>query len=689
MNNVQTLPTTPLEHPAMDYAYLRQEGIRLIQEMAGEVWTDFNAHDPGITILEQLCYALTDLGYRINYDLPDLLAGEGIDPYESLYGPAEILSTEPVTLLDLRKLVMDVAGVKNAWIEAIEKPTPLYFHEGKKILSLQSEAQEGGPQITEPVFLKGLYRVLIESSGLVDEEGAIIEQAVARRLNAHRGLCEDFDEINVLAHQDVAVLARIEIGAVEDAGEVLSQIYLQISNYFSPTLPFKTLTQMLESGASIDTVFEGPLLERGFLDTKALAKVERRDTLYISDLIREIMRVPGVRAVRDISLKSGETIENWSLQLGEKQIPKLVFSAETIILEKAGMAASIDHEWVKNRYSETLKNTTSFPRLSNKERALSPPKGRDRNLAHYFSVQQHFPDCYGIGEMALPDSASPSRKAKAAQLKAYLFFFDQLLANYFSQLAHAKSLFSFYGKSKKTYFSQMITDPTLGLDGLLMKSREGFSTQLQNITDKSAGEGVSLQRKNRFLNHLMARFSEEFSDYALILFSLVDKGREASLEKLVQDKQAYLQHYPKISNARGRAFDALKEWDNQNVSGLESRVRLKLAIDAEESEDLFLIEHILLRPLPGDTQQQVPLLAAVQSKDPYSLQISFVFPDWPRRFKQAVFKKFIHQTIREETPAHLIAHVHWLDKTSWLGFEAANSDWLAKRRLHLRRRLGL
>jgi len=76
-----TLSTKPLEHPAMDYAFLRQEGIRLIQEMAGEVWTDFNAHDPGVTILEQLCYAITDLSYRINYDLPDLLASEGIDPY--------------------------------------------------------------------------------------------------------------------------------------------------------------------------------------------------------------------------------------------------------------------------------------------------------------------------------------------------------------------------------------------------------------------------------------------------------------------------------------------------------------------------------------------------------------------------------------------------------------------------------
>jgi len=689
MSDSLTLSTQPLEHPAMDYAFLRKEGIRLIEQMAGEVWTDFNAHDPGITILEQLCYAITDLGYRMAYDLPDLLAGEGIDPYESLYGPAQILSSEPVTLTDLRKLALDVEGVKNAWIELLEEPTPLYFHEGKKVLSLKSDAQTDGPQITEPVFLKGLYRVLIEPSGLVDTEGDIVEREVTKRLNAHRGLCEDFEEISVLDHQNVSVLARVEIGPVEDAGEVLAKIYLKISNYFSPSLPFKTLEEMLKAETPVDAIFEGPLLEHGFLDANALQQMKRRTTLYTSDLIHEIMKVPGVRAVRNIRLQSGETIEAWSLKMGDLQVPKLVFTSESILLEKEGIPASIDHNWVKIRYAEALQNATNSPKLSMAARDLKPPAGQDRKVGHYYSVQQQFPDLYGIGEIGLPDSASPERKAKAKQLKAYLLFFDQLLANYFSQLAHSKSLFSFYGKNKRTYFSQMIADPTLGLEAIMKTPAGDYPARLQEITETSVGDGVSLQRKNRFLNHLMARFSEQFTDYSLILFGLVEAGREASLEKLVQDKQAYLQKYPQISSARGTAFNALKPWGSQNLSGLESRIRLKLAINPVDGEDFFLIEHILLRPLAGDNQQQVPLLSAVQSKDPYSLQMSFVFPKWPRRFKQAVFRQFIDQTIREETPAHLIPHVHWLDKAAWSAFEGAYRDWLEKRRLHLLHELGL
>ena len=106
-----TNPDSPADSPATDFEGLRQEGIRLLQRLAGATWTDHNDHDPGITILEQLCYALTDLGYRIDYDIPDLLASSG-DPARDLYTPGQVLSSEPVTLKDIRKLALDVGGVR-------------------------------------------------------------------------------------------------------------------------------------------------------------------------------------------------------------------------------------------------------------------------------------------------------------------------------------------------------------------------------------------------------------------------------------------------------------------------------------------------------------------------------------------------------------------------------------------------
>jgi hypothetical protein len=249
-----TLTTAPLEHPAMDYAFLRQEGIRHLERLAGPLWTDFNAHDPGITILEQLCYALTDLAYRINYALPDLLSTANEDPYGSLYSPGQILTSDPVTLTDLRKLVIDVAGVKNAWIEKVEEQqTPLYFNEGERQLSVTTQ-----PDSSDPVALKGLYRVLIEKSDLNDIDGTVVQREVTRRLHAHRNLCEDFEEIRILDPQLVAVYARIEIGQVDDAEDLLVTVYQRIAEYISPAIRFSTLSQLLAAGKRVDEIFDGP-----------------------------------------------------------------------------------------------------------------------------------------------------------------------------------------------------------------------------------------------------------------------------------------------------------------------------------------------------------------------------------------------------------------------------------------------
>ena len=45
---------------ALSFSFLREEAVKSIQQLGGTTWTDHNAHDPGITILEQVCYAITE-----------------------------------------------------------------------------------------------------------------------------------------------------------------------------------------------------------------------------------------------------------------------------------------------------------------------------------------------------------------------------------------------------------------------------------------------------------------------------------------------------------------------------------------------------------------------------------------------------------------------------------------------------
>ena len=107
----------PTLRQSEDYALLRNEGLTQLGDLASKLWTDYNVHDPGITFLELLCYAITELGYRTGYDIKDLLTREekGTAVNTSTFHRAKrIFTSNPVTFNDLRKLLIDIEGVRNA-----------------------------------------------------------------------------------------------------------------------------------------------------------------------------------------------------------------------------------------------------------------------------------------------------------------------------------------------------------------------------------------------------------------------------------------------------------------------------------------------------------------------------------------------------------------------------------------------
>src|SRR5690606_2059166 len=84
-------------------------------------------------------------------------------------------------------------------------------------------------------------------------------------------------------------------------------------------------------------------------------------------------------------------------------------------------------------------------------------EGRTRDTLSYWPVQYDLPRVYGVGEAGLPPHADTLRTAQQRQLKGYLQFFEQLLADYFAQLTNAKRLFS-VEHIKQTYFAQYLAD---------------------------------------------------------------------------------------------------------------------------------------------------------------------------------------------------------------------------------------
>ena len=126
----------------IDYEGLRLEAMEHLTKLSGSFWTDYNTHDPGVTIMEILCFALTELGLRANLPLNDIIA-EFLNKQEAGFYPShEILTNKPVTPNDYRKLLMDLDGVKNVWLREIEgHHSPVYIDGKNKKLALMSEVE--------------------------------------------------------------------------------------------------------------------------------------------------------------------------------------------------------------------------------------------------------------------------------------------------------------------------------------------------------------------------------------------------------------------------------------------------------------------------------------------------------------------------------------------------------------------
>src|SRR5262249_6862490 len=114
------------------------------------------------------------------------------------------------------------------------------------------------------------------------------------------------------------------------------------------------------------------------------------------------------------------------------------------------------------------------------------------------------------------------------------------------------------------------------------------------------------------------------------------------------------------------------------------RVRLRLGLSGDAATRILVVEHILLRALPEDAINAEPLLAAAVRADPWSSQLSFVVP-----MVLHPIEKLIARVMREETPAHLVAYLVWLEKDAFQAFATAYDDWLTALQRHwLADRLG-
>ncbi len=332
LNSHSTIPKKVATEDDLDFFYLRKKGIEYIEQLGGNLWTDFNAHDPGITMLEMLCYAISDLGMRLNLPIENILASENKDKglASQFFKASEVLPTSPVTALDYRKLFIDIEGVKNCWPAKHKKTVYVNCKEDK--LSYDYKDFNEVPRGFKKQFeLKGLYDLYVDFESKKPSEINSVKDKIRQKYHANRNLCEDLINIIKVAEYPIKICANIEVDTQADEEMVHAQVLHALDGYLSTTVNFYSVKQMMDKGYSSTEIFDGPILESGFIDNKELIEAELTSEVRLSDIIKLIMNVPGVLKIKDISMGNcgdGEPdVDQWLICLQEYQKPVICYKS--------------------------------------------------------------------------------------------------------------------------------------------------------------------------------------------------------------------------------------------------------------------------------------------------------------------------------------------------------------------------
>jgi hypothetical protein len=564
---------------ALDFQQLKAEAIAQLQQQAGQAWTNFNDSDPGITILEQLCYALTELGYCAQMPIQDVLTGaDGSIRYAGqFFAPQDILTTAPVTTDDYRKLIHDrVAQVRAVYLQ----PQTWALND--------KPAQRVG---------NGRYAVYVAFRRDDETQEAIgdLLNTIDFLLHQQRNLGEFFYFPVVLAEQPIRLKGKVYLNADTQWALVVQKLTEVLREYAAPTPLRSGFGQLQTAGLSSDAIMNGPRMENGWISAPG-ALPEKRNQVSCAQIASLLTQLDGVTAVESLSF-AGSSSGN-AIDIADDALAAFEFldglqfiQNKQVLSPAAGKLNALSSRSVG--VITQLQVAHAAAGIEAKVDVYPPlPQGRYRDIESYISIQSTFPEMYGIGPNSLESDAPDYRVASARQLKAYLLVYDQLLANEFSQLAHLGDLFSFAaprtrltrpvlegalpeGSFSTTYFCQNLYDvpdvkpllrgnqsfhyqfdhrlPPEQVAALAWQRYQQFpfNEYMHGLRECMEQPGTANVRRDQFLTHLMARHGEDAQAYDAMMSAFQSYG--SPLETRIIVKSIWMQNIQLLSYHRMKA----------------------------------------------------------------------------------------------------------------------------------------
>lgn len=564
----QTLPRLDRVPPPTRFDALRADGIRRAQDLSGHRWTDYNLHDPGITILEAACYALTDLAFRADFPVADRLsdADDRIDwAAQALYLPQDVFPCRATTLTDYRRLLLD----------------RLPQLDGVSLSVLPSAAS--GPQVP------GLVAMVLD--GPTPEADPTLESEARRLYAAARNLGEDLGTVVRVRKWPCRLLGDIEIGGARDPADIVAEVHDRCASYLAAVVDFEGCAAALKRDETLDRILDGPWVENGFARGAMLERATQT-TLFVTDLIARIRGIDGVSDVHWLAVqpegdKAWATSLNWRSADGHEALALLPPGGDGpvtgLTVRRRGSDVTVLAPEVRRRCEDRLAaRRARRAGLRDIDIACPPPRGRRRGAPPAVSLQAHFPATYGLADGAAPQRTTERERARIAQLRGYLLLFDQVIAHAGAQLDHLGDLFSIERGPAATYAWHALTDGDgPGMAELRLTTPSALEQVLGQTFDDRA------ERKSRLLDHLLALHGQTYAQNSLRQFtSHLSPGEQALM--LLHNKADLVRNLVGLSANRNAGFDDTRPSWNQpgNRSGLQQMVSLLLGFPVDHSRPL-------------------------------------------------------------------------------------------------------
>lgn len=455
------------------YARLQRQTLKKVQRLSGKVWTDYNVHDPGVTLADIANYTLAEMDYKLSFSLANYLTAEdGIFNPErfGLFLPNEVYTTAPVTAEDYRKLFFaHVPGLDNVWVEC--------------------DAVTGSYTI----------KIVLPPFG-ENDENTLMKQIKAV-YNSHRNLCEHLREIIVVQPEELEFHAEFEIEPGKDASVVLAKIYWTILHYLSGAVNISTPKEQIASGMSSEDELLRIVPEKWLEGSEDAVRViipRQQNTEY--ELYKKLWQVEGIQSFSTCYLmKDGEPLTDFSggfsLKIPKKEKELKVHIRCGRSTEKVEIRRF--REYLKAFYYTGLR--TREQKSGQKEYDWGVPESTYRDIFFHTPIAGEFPACYRL---------SPNREIPTS-FEAYLKLYDKVIVDGLKEVEDLPCLLSLLAKD----FVTLMEKSDRKRDILALKSRYlDFLDQLYGVESHPAWlseqnsygeteEGTLLRRMN-FLRHI-------------------------------------------------------------------------------------------------------------------------------------------------------------------------------------------